>query len=160
MKVVKDELQLAREELQAVKGDLWAKIVALERARQEALKAGNSVERLTEELDRLRIDLERQEALVTRRGEVIAELRDEACTQWASGWLTFQRRAFRAFPGLDFNIQLFDEEVEGFASEAEVDGGAEVHSRVPDLAPLPDDLRIPLEAGSLAPPAGASSSSV
>ena len=58
-KVVEDELWLAREELQAVKGDLWAKMAALERARQEALEAGNSVECLTEELDKLRMDLER-----------------------------------------------------------------------------------------------------
>ena len=44
---------MAREKLQAVKGDLWAKIAALERASQEALEADNSVERLTEELGRL-----------------------------------------------------------------------------------------------------------
>ena len=31
-KVTEDELRLAREELQAFKGDLWAKIAALERA--------------------------------------------------------------------------------------------------------------------------------
>ena len=74
VKVTADELRLAREELQAVKGDLWAKIATLELARQEALEAGNSVERLMEELGRLRMDLERQEALVSRRGEVIAEL--------------------------------------------------------------------------------------
>ena len=79
-KVAEDELRLAREELQAVKGDLWAKITALERARQEALEAGNFVERLTEELGRLRMALAGQEALASRRGEVIAELKDEACT--------------------------------------------------------------------------------
>ena len=79
--------------MQAVKGDLWAKIAALEQACQEALEAGNSVERLTEELGRLQMDLARQEALVSRRGEVIGELKDETCTQWASGWLAFQRRA-------------------------------------------------------------------
>ena len=56
-KAVEDELRLAREEMQAVKGDLWAKIAALERARQEALQAVNSVERLTEELGRLRMTL-------------------------------------------------------------------------------------------------------
>ena len=56
-------------------------------SRQEALEVGDSVEHLTEELSRLRMDLKRQEALVSRRGEVIAELRDEACTQWASGCL-------------------------------------------------------------------------
>ena len=33
VKVVEDELRLAREELQAAKGDLWAKIATLERAR-------------------------------------------------------------------------------------------------------------------------------
>ena len=53
----------------------------------------NTVECLTDELGRLRMDLVRQEALTSRRGEVIAELKDEVCTQWASGWLSFQRRA-------------------------------------------------------------------
>ena len=81
VKVAEDELRLARDELQAVKGDLWAKITTLELARQEALEAGNFVERLMEELGRLRMDLERQEALVIRRGEVIVELKDEASTQ-------------------------------------------------------------------------------
>ena len=66
-------------------------MATLERARQEALEAGNSVECLTEELGKLRMDLARQEALASRRGEVIAELKDEACTQWASEWLSFQR---------------------------------------------------------------------
>ena len=80
VKVVDDELRLAREKLQAVKGDLCAKVTVLDQVRQEALEAGNSMERLTEELDKLRMDLERQEALASRRGEVIAELRDEACT--------------------------------------------------------------------------------
>ena len=32
VKVAEDELRLAREELQVVKGDLWAKVVALDRA--------------------------------------------------------------------------------------------------------------------------------
>ena len=128
-KVAEDELRLAKEELQAVKGDQLAKMAALKRALQEALEAGNSVECLTEELGRLRIDLTRQEALASRRGEMIAELKDEACTQWASGWLAFQPRASRAFLDLEFNIQLSDEEVEGSASEAEVDADAEVFSR-------------------------------
>ena len=143
MKVVEDELRLAREELHAVKGDLWAKMAALERARQEALEAGDYVECLTEELGKLRMDLERQKALVSWRGEVIAELRDEAYTQWASGWLALQRRASRAFLGLYFNIQLSDEKVEGSVSEAEVDTGAEVLSGASDRAPLPGDLRVP-----------------
>ena len=44
-------------------------MAALERD-QEALEAGNSVECLTEELCRLRMDLARQEALASRRGDV------------------------------------------------------------------------------------------
>ena len=79
-KVAEDELQLAREKLQAVKGDMWAKMAALERACQEALEVGNYVECLREELGRLWMDLVRQEDLASRRGEVISELKDEACT--------------------------------------------------------------------------------
>ena len=134
---------------------MWAKMATLERARQEALEAGNSMECLTEELDRLQMDLARQEALASRRGEVIAELKDEACTQWVFGWLAFQRRASRAFPYLEFNIQLSDEEVEGSASEAEVDAGAEVFSGSPDRAPLLDDSRVPPRASPSASPTGA-----
>ena len=85
---------------------------------------------------------------------MIAELKDEACTQWASGWLAFQRRASRAFPDLEFNVHLSDEEVEEFASEAEVDGGAEVLSGAPNRAPLPGDLRVLQEASSFASPSG------
>ena len=79
-KFAEDELWLVREELQVVKGDLWAKMAALERARQEALEAGNSVECMMEELGRLRMDLARQEALASRRGEVITELKNKDCT--------------------------------------------------------------------------------
>ena len=86
---------------------------------------------------------------------MIAELKDEACTQWASRWLAFQRRASRAFPDLEFNIQVSDEEVEGSASEAEVDAGAEVFSGAPDLASLPGDPRVPSRARTSASPAGA-----
>ena len=43
------------------------------------------MECLTEELGRLRMDLARQEALDSRRDELIAELKDEACTQWDFG---------------------------------------------------------------------------
>ena len=85
LKVVEDELRLAREELQVVKGGLCPKVTTLDRVFQEALEVGSSVERLTEELGKLQMDLERQEAFANWRGEVIAELRDEACTQWASG---------------------------------------------------------------------------
>ena len=86
---------------------------------------------------------------------MIAEVKDEACTQWASEWLAFQCRASRAFPDLEFNIQLSDEEVEGSASEAEVKVGTEVFSGNPDRAPLPSDSQVPPEASSSSSPAGA-----
>ena len=101
------------------------------------------------------MDLARQEALANQRGEVIAELKDEACTQWASGWLAFQRRASRAFLDLEFNIQLSDEEVEGSTSEAKVDAGAEVFSGAPDRALLPGDSWVPPGASSSASLVGA-----
>ena len=40
--------------------------------------------------------------MVSHRDGVIAELREEACTLWASGWLAFRRKAAKAFPGFDF----------------------------------------------------------
>ena len=64
-------------------------------------------------------------------------------------------RASRAFPDLEFNIQLSDEEVEESTSEAEADAGAEVLSRALDRAPLPNDLQVPLEANSSTLPARA-----
>ena len=69
--------------------------------------------------------------------------------------LAFQYRASRAFPDLEFNIHLSDKEVEEFVSEAEADEGAEVLYGAPDRAPLPDDLRVPLEASSPTLPIGA-----
>ena len=54
----------------------------------------------------LRGDLQRQEALVIQRDGAIENLRDKACTQWASGWLAFQRRVANAYPGLDLNFDI------------------------------------------------------
>ena len=48
--------------------------------------------------------------MISQRDGVIAKLRDEACTLWASRWLAFRRRAAKAFSGLDFNLQVPDEE--------------------------------------------------
>ena len=64
----------------------------------------------------------------------------------------FQRRASRAFPNLEFNIHLFDEEVEESSFEAEIDGDAEVVSGAPARAPLPGDLRVLREASSSTSP--------
>ena len=52
--------------------------------------------------------------MVVQRDGAIAILRDEACTQWASGWLAFQRKAVNAYPGLDLNFNIpNDEKTEG-----------------------------------------------
>ena len=82
------------------------KTALLDGACREASEAISSVERLTEECHGLRGDLHRQQTLVVYRDEVIARLRDKACTQWASGWLAFQRKAANAYPGLNFNFDI------------------------------------------------------
>ena len=51
---------------------------------------------------------------MAQRDEVIGRLRAEACTQWVSGWLAFQKKVVNAYSGLDFNFDLpSDEEDEG-----------------------------------------------
>ena len=90
LRFTKDELREVKEELQAAREELCTKLAALDRAHREASEAESSVEHLTEECNALRGDFQRQEAFVSQRDGVIAELRDEACTLWASGWLTFQ----------------------------------------------------------------------
>ena len=115
------------------------------------------MEHLAEQCNALRGDLQRQEAMVSQRDGVIAELRDEACTLWASGWLVFQRRVAKAFPGFDFNFQVPNEkEVEESISEDEIDPG--VFSDTPSSIPLPDEAKVPVEAGSPLSPVGASPS--
>ena len=93
--------------------------------------------------------------MIIQRDGVIAELRDEACTLWASGWLAFRRRVAKAFPGLDFNLQVPDEgEAEESVSKDEAD--PEVFSDTPNSVPPPDEAEIPTEVGSVPLPAGAS----
>ena len=84
---------------------------------------------------------------------MIAKLRDEACTQWASGWLAFQHRASRGFLDLEFNFQLSDEEAEEYVFET--DTNSKVLYRASNRAPLPDVLQVPLEASSPSFPIGA-----
>ena len=66
------------------------------------------------------MDLVRQEALASRRGKVIVEVKDEAYNQWASRWLSFQRRASRAFSDLEFNIQCETPENSNFLKECKI----------------------------------------
>ena len=133
------ELRKSKEELCAVKDDLRDKMALLNAARRDASEAANSAERLTEECHGLRRDLQQQITLVAQRDEVIGRLRDEACTQWASGWLAFQRKDASAYPSLDFNLDIpSDEEDEESLSagySGEPDTPIEAHSHSSPSAP-------------------------
>ena len=97
----------------AARDELHNKAVLLDGARREAFEAVSSVEQLTKECRGLRGDLQRQETLVVQRDRAIASLRDKACTQWASGWLAFQRKAANVYPILDLHFDFpNDEEAE------------------------------------------------
>ena len=151
------ELQLVREELITSRGeqrDLQAELCAangdlndketqletacrevsegkvlLEAARHESSEAVNLSERLGEECRGLRADLHQQVSAIAQRDEVIRQLRDQAGAQWASGWLTFQRKAIRTYSNLDFNFDLpSNEEAEESSDSREPDTPAEVPS--------------------------------
>ena len=136
------ELRESKEELRAANDELRDKIALLDGARREAFEAVNSAERLTEECCRLRGDLHQQITLVAQKDEVIGRLRDQASTQWASGWLAFQQRAANVYPGLDFNFNLpSDEETEESLSadySEEPGTPAEAHSPSSPSAPPSD----------------------
>ena len=154
LRSAKDELRVVKEVFQAIKEELCTKAAALDRARQEASEAESSVERLAEECSTLRGDLQRGEVMISQRDGVITELRDEAYTLWASGWLAFRRRLPRLFRGLDFNLQVPDEEEEEESiSKEEVD--VEVFLDAPSSVPFPEEVEAPAEVGSSPSPAGA-----
>ena len=136
------ELRESKEELRAAKDELRDKTALLDGARREVFEAINSAERLTEECHGLRGDLHQQVTLVAQRDKVIGKLRDEACTQWVSGWLAFQRKAANAYPGMDFNFDVpSDEEAEESLSvdySGESDTLAEVHNLSSPSAPPSD----------------------
>ena len=82
---------MVKEEFQAAKEELCTKAMVLDWAHREASEVESLVEHLAEECSTLRGDLQRREAMINQRDEVIAELRDEAYTLWAFGWLAFRR---------------------------------------------------------------------
>ena len=147
LRVVRDELQVVRDELHVVRDKLHIKATTLSRVIQEASELMSSVERLTEEFHGLREYLQRQKVLVNQKEGVITELRDEACTLWASRWLPFQRKATKVFLGLDFNFQV---PTEGEAEESDSDDEADpvVFSDVPYYVPFPSEPKIKAEACS------------
>ena len=136
------ELRESKEELRTANDELRSKIALLDGARREASEAVNFTERLTEECCGLRGDLHQQINLVAQRDEVIGRLRDQASTQWASGWLAFQQRAANVYPGLDFKFDLpSDEEAEESLSadySEEPGTPAEAHSLSSPYAPPSD----------------------
>ena len=69
---------------------------------------------------------------------MIAELRDEACTVWASGWLAFRRKASKVFPGLNFKFLVPVEDEVG-ESDSDEEDGLGVSSTIPSSALLPGD---------------------
>ena len=147
LRFVEDELRVVKEEFQAAREELCTKTAVLDRASREAFEAEICMEHLAEECNVLPEDLQRRKAMISQRDGVIAKLRDEACTLWASGWLVFRRRATKAFPGLDFNLQVPDEEeAEESVSKDEVD--LEVFSDTPSSVPLPGEVEILVEASS------------
>ena len=147
LRFVEDELRVVKEEFQVSREELCTKAATLDRARREASEVKSSVERLAEECSTLHGDLQRREAMINQRDGVISELRDEACTLWASRWLAFRRRAAKAFPGLDFNLQVPDEE-EVEESIFEDEAYPEVFPVAPSSVPFPGEAEAPAEAGS------------
>ena len=136
------ELLGSQEELRATRDVLRDKTALLEGARHEASEAISSAGCLNKECPGLRGDLHQQKTLVAQRDEVIRRLRDEACTQWASWWLAFQRKADNVYPGLDFNFNIpSDEEAEeSFSADysGEPDAPIEAHSPSSSSAPSSD----------------------
>ena len=119
----KGELRESKEELRAANDELRTKIALLDGARRKASKAVNSVERLAEECCGLRGDLHQQITLVAQRDEVIGRMRDQASTQWASGWLAFQQKAANVYLDLDFNFNLPNDEEAEESFSADHSGG-------------------------------------
>ena len=93
---------------------------------------------LNDECRGLLDDFQRQLALMAQKEGVIAELRDEACTLWASGWLSFRRKASKVFPGLRFNY-LVPAKDEMWESESDGEDDLSVSSAAPSSTFLPSD---------------------
>ena len=141
----KNELRVVREELQAAKDELRNTEVLLDRARGEVSEAESSIECLIDECHALRGDLQRHETLVVQRDGTIASFRDDACTQWAYGWLAFQRRVTNAYPGLDLNFDIpsYEEAEDSFSADCSGEPAAPAEARSPSSPsapnPVPDD---------------------
>ena len=99
------------------------------------------MERLNKECHGLRDDLQRKQALFTQKEGEIVELRDEACTLWASGCLAFRRKASKVFLGLSFNFPVPAKDEMG-ESESDREDDLGVSSTTPNSALLPSDPEV------------------
>ena len=128
-----------REELRAARDELRNKAALLDGAHCKASEVASSIERLTEECHGLRGDIQRQETLVVQKDGAIVSLRDKACTQWASGWLAFQRKAANAYSGLDLNFDIpSDEEAEeSISADCSGEPDTPADARSPSSPPTP-----------------------
>ena len=88
---------------------------------------------------------------------MIAQLRDKASTSWAFGWLAFQRRAAKAFPSLDLNFQVLNEE-EAKESFSKSEADFRTFFDAPRSSDCPGDPEVPSEANSPSLHVGAPSS--
>ena len=79
--------------------------------------------------------------MVTQKKGVIAELRDEAYTLWASGWIAFRCKASKVFPGLSFNFPIPAKDEMG-ESESEGEDDLRVSSTAPKSTLLPGDPEV------------------
>ena len=138
LRVVKAGQQANKEELKAIRDELCLMTTTLSRVFQDVSKAESTVGHLDDECRRLRDDLQRKLALVAQKEGVITELRDEACTLWASDWLSFRHKASKVFPCLCFDLPVSVEDEMGESkSDGEDDLG--VSSAAPSSAFLPSD---------------------
>ena len=129
LRVANCDLNDKEKQLETARREVSDGKVLLEAACRESSEAVNLSERLGEECRGLRADLHQQVSVIAQRDEVIRQLRDQADAQWASGWLTFQRKAIRTYSNIDFNFDLpSDEEAEESSDSREPGTPAEVPS--------------------------------
>ena len=61
-------------------------------------------------------------------------MRDEACTQWASRWLAFQRKAVNVYPDLDFNFDIPSDEEAVESLSVDYSGEPNTPAEAPSLS--------------------------
>ena len=75
-------------------------------------------------------------------GQSDSKFEGRGFTQWASGWLAFQRRVANAYPGLDLNFDIpNDEEAEeSFSVDCSGEPATSVEARSPSSPSAPNPV--------------------